>query len=173
MKSCHRSSGTRSDLVAAASGSDPGSSPSVCRQDGSALGGPTPVFPLIRLRKARSLLFSLIKSDNIWPAMERGFNVAGVAAGVILAILTICFMCSHFHRSCCSARRPRSPTSRVFKTTFMKISRAAARTNDEKPLFSKEAYLPFHLIVMSHFKERARLGQHCPVSISFEFKGRV
>lgn len=55
----------------------------------------------------------------------------------------------------------------------MKIAQAAALTNDEKLLFSKEAYLPFHLIVMSHFKERTRLGQHCPVSISFEFKGRV
>lgn len=55
----------------------------------------------------------------------------------------------------------------------MKTARAVASTNDEKLLFSKEACLPFHLIAMSHFKERTRLDQQCPVSISFEFKGSV
>lgn len=55
----------------------------------------------------------------------------------------------------------------------MEIAQAAASTSDEKLLFSKKACLPFHLIVMSLFKERARLGQHCPVSIYSEFKGRV
>lgn len=60
-----------------------------------------------------------------------------------------------------------------FKPHFMEIAQAAASTSDEKLLFSKKACLPFHLIVMSHFKESARLGQHCPVSIYSEFKGRV
>lgn len=109
---------------------------------------------------------SLIKSHNIWHVGE-DFNVARVTAAVILAILVICFMSWAFIRA----------ASRhcfwKFLTAFMKIARAAASTNDEKPLFSKEACLPLHLIATSHFKERTRLGQHCPVSVSFEFKGRV
>ncbi|TKS67228.1 hypothetical protein D9C73_001449 [Collichthys lucidus] len=56
----------------------------------------TPAFSLIRLRKSSSLLFFLIKSDNIWRAGEGRFNVANVTAGVILAILAICFVCSTF-----------------------------------------------------------------------------
>lgn len=57
---------------------------------------PTPVFSLIRLHKSSSLLFFLIKSDNIWRAREDSFNVASVTAGVVLAILAICFICYTF-----------------------------------------------------------------------------
>ena len=61
-----------------------------------AFGGLTPASSLIPLRKSSSLLFFLIKSDNIWRAREDRFNVANVTAGVILAILAICFMSSTF-----------------------------------------------------------------------------
>lgn len=57
-----------------------------------AVGGLTPVFSLICLRKSSSLLFFLIKSHNIWCAREDSFNVANITAGVILAILAFCFM---------------------------------------------------------------------------------
>lgn len=59
----------------------------------------TPVFSLIRLHKSSSLLFFLIKSDNIWCLRDGSFNVANVTAGVILAILAICFMCHTFIRA--------------------------------------------------------------------------
>lgn len=72
----------------------------VCRQvaEGQMLCHvPTPVFSLIRLRKSSSLLFFLIKSDNIWWARECSFNVANITAGVIPAILAICFVHCTFH----------------------------------------------------------------------------
>ena len=50
---------------------------------------------------------------------------------------------------------------------------ASALTHNEMLLFSTEERVPFHLIVMFHFKERTRLDQHCRVSISFEFKVKV
>lgn len=93
--------------------------------------------------------------------------MGNVTAAVILAILAICFTRYTFINATSDI------VIQSFKTTFAKIAGAAALTNDEKLLFSEEAYLPFHLIVMSRFKERARLGRHCPVSISFQFKGRV
>lgn len=122
--------------------------------------------------KSSSFLFFLIKFDNIWCTKEDLFNVANFAASVTLAIFAVSCCVQHFPFKL-HPRQPQTPSSKVLKHTVMKITRAAALTNDEKLLFSKEAYLPFHLIVMSHFKEGTRLGQHCPVSISFEFKGRA
>lgn len=78
------------------------------------------------------------------------------------------------HRAPSSPFRRRHPSK--FQPSPCEIAGAAAPQQMMKSfffLFSKEAYLPFHLMVMSHFKERTRLGQHCPVSISSQFKGRA
>lgn len=50
------------------------------------VGGLTPAFSSVLLRISGSLLFFLIKPDNIWRARADHFNVANVTAGVILVV---------------------------------------------------------------------------------------
>lgn len=80
--------------------------------------GLTPVFSLVLLHRSSSVLFSLIKSDNIWRAREDRFNVANITAGVILAILAVCCLVQHFKLFKLHPRQPSNTIIQSFKPSL-------------------------------------------------------